>query len=588
MKKDGKLTVGFKKDSSYNVTLKMLNGTEELYVVDSTSAVSFTGSVKQGDVLTFQYSSSSSYYYGSVTAISFVPDCNHENRTPNQSKAATCTECGYENGDKCSDCGKYLGKLIPPKGHKVDDAGKCSVCGVTDTFSLFFKNVAEQISAVNDTTNGWSYTATSSISYIQSASKASGGGFTLYAKQAGELKLTGKAKYFTGVIITVNDGTLETLNPDSYSEKTITYTKQLAARDVVRIDYTSRYPSSTDAYVKFTSVGFTASVISNTYTITPSVDGEGGTISPSTAVTVDEGEDKTFTFTPNDGYELDTVKVDGAAVPVSGTSYTFTNVTANHTITVSFEQKQTAPTDYFQKFFESKTADMTAVNSTDKAWTALPSGLKYKLKASGSEEKVFTLTMKKGGYLTVKGTVSQPMAKVTAADANKKTVGTLSSTSYMPTTTAFEAQVKTGDVITFTYSSCAYADSSYYVEITDITLDTSCPHSLSQEIPAEAATCTKDGNNLYYECLVCKGKFKEKACTTPMTDVAANKTVTLTTTASASLSAFADAASVSGWAVDAVRWAVGSGLMNGTNCRIDPAGLTTRAEAAALLHRYLA
>lgn len=46
----------------------------------------------------------------------------------------------------------------------------------------------------------------------------------------------------------------------------------------------------------------------------------------------------------------------------------------------------------------------------------------------------------------------------------------------------------------------------------------------------------------------------------------------LQTTASASLSAFADAASVSGWAVDAVRWAVGSGMMNGKNGRIDPAG----------------
>lgn len=62
----------------------------------------------------------------------------------------------------------------------------------------------------------------------------------------------------------------------------------------------------------------------------------------------------------------------------------------------------------------------------------------------------------------------------------------------------------------------------------------------------------------------------------------------LQTTTSASLSAFADAASVSGWAVDAVRWAVGSGMMNGKNGRIDPAGLTTRAEAAALLHRCLA
>ena len=56
----------------------------------------------------------------------------------------------------------------------------------------------------------------------------------------------------------------------------------------------------------------------------------------------------------------------------------------------------------------------------------------------------------------------------------------------------------------------------------------------------------------------------------------------LQTTASASLSAFADAASVSSG------WAVGSGLMNGKNGRIDPAGLTTRAEAAALLHHCLA
>ena len=59
------------------------------------------------------------------------------------------------------------------------------------------------------------------------------------------------------------------------------------------------------------------------------------------------------------------------------------------------------------------------------------------------------------------------------------------------------------------------------------------------------------------------------------------------TAASGSLTGFSDAASVSAYAVDAVRWAVGAGLMNGKNGRIDPAGFTTRAESAALLHRYL-
>ena len=393
------------------------------------------------------------------------------------------------------------------------------------------------------------------------------------------------------------------------------------------------------------------------------------------------------------------------------------NIVASKCTREGCDYTEPAQEDLFQKFFESRTADMTAVNSTDKAWTALPSGLKYKLKASGSEEKAFTLTMKKGGYLTVKGTVSQPMAKVTATDANKKMVGTLSSTSYMPTTMAFEATVKHGDVITFTVSSYTYATDSYYVEITDITLDETCPHSA---LDAVARTAYKSTNLRFahglsaanYTALddcdsmqtgdVCSAMRmlqrvqkivmtmdvqKDAQITVPAVIRGTNATVDsskmsdaldkladnglltvdasnssstglsftlpsadvrkladknvklelitalgsvtldaaslkgfggglfrpnapitreqfvailyryaaykgLQTTASASLSAsvsaFADAASVSGWAVDAVRWAVGSGLMNGKNGRIDPAGLTTRAEAAALLHRCLA
>ncbi len=47
---------------------------------------------------------------------------------------------------------------------------------------------------------------------------------------------------------------------------------------------------------------------------------------------------------------------------------------------------------------------------------------------------------------------------------------------------------------------------------------------------------------------------------------------------------FADSGSVSASAWDALRWAVGSGIMSGKDGnRLDPAGLTTRAEAAQLL-----
>ena len=46
----------------------------------------------------------------------------------------------------------------------------------------------------------------------------------------------------------------------------------------------------------------------------------------------------TFTIAPNTGYVLSSLKVDGSAVSASG-SYTFNDVSANHTIEATFTQK---------------------------------------------------------------------------------------------------------------------------------------------------------------------------------------------------------------------------------------------------------
>jgi hypothetical protein len=74
------------------------------------------------------------------------------------------------------------------------------------------------------------------------------------------------------------------------------------------------------------------------YTITASV-GEHGNISPSGNVLVDQGNSQTFTFTPENDYEINQVLVDGVNDPAAASagSYTFGNVTANHTIYVSFK-----------------------------------------------------------------------------------------------------------------------------------------------------------------------------------------------------------------------------------------------------------
>jgi hypothetical protein len=71
-----------------------------------------------------------------------------------------------------------------------------------------------------------------------------------------------------------------------------------------------------------------------TYTITASA-GSGGSISPSGTVTLNQGASQTFTITASAGNTLSSVLVDGVSVgPV--TSYTFSNLQTNHTISGFF------------------------------------------------------------------------------------------------------------------------------------------------------------------------------------------------------------------------------------------------------------
>ena len=72
----------------------------------------------------------------------------------------------------------------------------------------------------------------------------------------------------------------------------------------------------------------------STFTITASA-GSGGSISPSGAVSVSNGTSKTFTITPNSGYRVANVLVNGTSVGAL-TTYTFSNVTANRTIAATF------------------------------------------------------------------------------------------------------------------------------------------------------------------------------------------------------------------------------------------------------------
>jgi Divergent InlB B-repeat domain/MAM domain, meprin/A5/mu len=75
-----------------------------------------------------------------------------------------------------------------------------------------------------------------------------------------------------------------------------------------------------------------------TYTIT-ATNGSDGSISPSGAITVGHGSNQTFTVTADTGFHIDDVLVDDISIGAVD-NYTFSNVTADHTITANFAINQ--------------------------------------------------------------------------------------------------------------------------------------------------------------------------------------------------------------------------------------------------------
>ena len=117
------------------------------------------------------------------------------------------------------------------------------------------------------------------------------------------------------------------------------------------------------------SATFTAAT---TYTITASA-GTGGSISPSGSVSVTSGSSRTFKITPNSGYKISKVTVNGSSVGAVS-SYTFSNIARNHTISATF----TAATTYY-----------TITTSAGTGGTISPSG---SVKVAHGSSVVFYIT----------------------------------------------------------------------------------------------------------------------------------------------------------------------------------------------------
>ena len=93
---------------------------------------------------------------------------------------------------------------------------------------------------------------------------------------------------------------------------------------------------------------------------------EHGTIDPAGTITVPKGESKTFTITPDPGYHIKDVLVDGKSVGAVST-YTFKEVVADHTIHAAFAKNYTPgyPTQPEQPKVEIPDDDALGLNTTD-------------------------------------------------------------------------------------------------------------------------------------------------------------------------------------------------------------------------------
>ena len=96
----------------------------------------------------------------------------------------------------------------------------------------------------------------------------------------------------------------------------------------------TEFHANTTVHAHWTYIGGGGSSSYSYYTIKATA-GTGGSISPSGNVSVREGRDQTFTITPDKGYAVSNVKIDGRSIGVVK-SYTFENVKRAYTIEVSF------------------------------------------------------------------------------------------------------------------------------------------------------------------------------------------------------------------------------------------------------------
>ena len=165
----------------------------------------------------------------------------------------------------------------------------------------------------------------------------------------------------------------------------------------ITVDGTALTGPFTSPYVySFSNVQTTHTISttfsSRTFNITASA-GTGGSISPSGNLTYNCGSNQTFTITSSSGYYILNVLVDGVSVGTVST-YTFTNISADHTIQATFRKTPVCGT--------------ITGNVTNQTTGAGVSGITVNVFYQGTTTLVGTAVTDNNGYYVVTGLQYHP------------------------------------------------------------------------------------------------------------------------------------------------------------------------------------
>lgn len=253
--------------------------------------------------------------------------------------------------------------------------------------------------------------------------------------------------------------------------------------------------------------------------------GEGGSIMPPGKVTVLYGGNKTFTITPNDGYAIADVKVDGKSVGAVET-YTFERVRGDHTIEAVFMKATGNP---------QTGVDVPFTDVSEKDW------------------------------------FYEDVAYVYANDLMKGT----SETTFSPDVTTTR-----GMIVTILYrlegeptvsDTCPFEDvksGSYYEKaITWAAANEIVSGYGNGKFGPDDAITREQMAVILYRYTQYKGM-----------DVSVGEDTNILS--------YNDALDISEYAFSAMQWACGESILNGSDGSLMPQGNATRAQVAAILHRF--